>query len=236
MKFIVPFVCTALVCGDTRKDWISSTEELCSINATVFSVAPYSQIGDLDGVPLKTESDVKACKKRSGAKIFRIIIVNDESTVSSKEAEYKYGHIRVDNIHTLYGHEDYKFYDGFEFNIASLDETTVDRLLKERRPGQMFSLATTLDELPGVENVIRKYAAKIHHIVLDLDINEETVADLKEVLQRSPEIPFSVKSFDDDLEAVSVAKEVATSLSRKVGQTGILSNPTYTPLEYTTGV
>ncbi|KAJ9086189.1 hypothetical protein DSO57_1006700 [Entomophthora muscae] len=236
MKFIVPFICTALASGNTLKHSISSTEELCSINATVISVAPYSQIGDLDGVPLKTESDVKACKKRSGAKIFRIIHVDDESTFTSKGAEYKYGNIRVDNIHTLYGHEDYKFYDGFEFNIASLDETTVDRLLKERRSGQMFSLATTLDELPVVESSIRKYAAKIHHIVLDLDINEETEADLKEVLQRIPEIPFSVKSFDDALELVSVAKEVATSLSRKVGLTGILSNPTYTPLEYTTGI
>ncbi|KAJ9076855.1 hypothetical protein DSO57_1022298 [Entomophthora muscae] len=233
MKFISPFICTALVSAFPRLPQVTSIEELCNINARVFYVVPYSQSGNPNGVSLQTESDVKTCKML-GAKIFGSVHFYRQ-TYNSKKLQFKDVNKLVDNIHTLYEHEDSKFYDGFEFIIDKLNETLVERLLKERRCGQMFSLRVFLDRWDRLESVIHKYADNIDHIVLDI-FSERDVTVLKEVIQRNPTITFSVMFVVEGLGAESVAKDVATSLSRKVGHTVNVLSPASTPLAYTAGI
>ncbi|KAJ9056376.1 hypothetical protein DSO57_1033647 [Entomophthora muscae] len=234
MKLIIPFICTALASAFPRLPQVTSIEELCNRNATVFYVIPYSQSGNPNGVSLQTESDVKTCKKMSGAKIFGSVHFYRQ-IYNSKKLQFKDVNKLVDNIHTLYEHEDSKFYDGFEFIIDKLNETMVERLLKERRSGQMFSLRVFLDRWDKLESVIRKYTANIDHIVLDI-FSERDVTALKEVIQRNPKITFSVMFVVEGLGAEGVAKDVATSLSRKVGHTVNVLSPASTPLAYTAGI
>ncbi|KAJ9051678.1 hypothetical protein DSO57_1002377 [Entomophthora muscae] len=108
----------------------------------------------------------------SKAKVFRGLTIRDEfSQPEIKQLEL--GRAVVDKINFFYGHENFKFYDGFEFNIQNLNETMVGRLLKERSKNQQFSLAMDVDKWPKVASVT---------VVLKAMATTKNTSDLNEMI------------------------------------------------------
>ncbi|KAJ9062430.1 hypothetical protein DSO57_1010886 [Entomophthora muscae] len=235
MKHFDFFIFAALVSGLSRKFDVVSIEDLCSIKASVFSIDPIRGFRTVGEVPLKNESYVTACKAMSGAKVFRKLYLGS-MILYSEEEQLKIGKPELETIDLFYEHANYKFYDGLEFNFDGLRDDMVDRLLKERHSGQLFSLVVPLGKWPEVGSIIRKYAAKIHHVELNVYDNEESLATLKDLLKRNPEIAFSVSISKEMAKAKIVARNAATSLSRKVGYTMYLTNPNSNPLTYTADI
>ncbi|KAJ9075968.1 hypothetical protein DSO57_1030633 [Entomophthora muscae] len=217
---------------DSLNQPVSSTKDICSIKASVFSVdASFRNKMGVD-VLLTTESSVADCKKMSNAKVFRGLTIRNEFPRPESE-QLNVGRTVVDKINFFYGHADFKFYDGFEFNIHNLNKTMVGRLLKERSKDQMFSLAMDVDKWPEVASVIKEHATKIHHIVLLVKLTKESFVGFNKAIDDTRELAFSVRGWFDKQEDVKkIAKAASSSANRKVGYSIYLDNQSGASISY----
>ncbi|KAJ9051055.1 hypothetical protein DSO57_1008319 [Entomophthora muscae] len=231
MKYFVSLIFAALVYGKSEQIYVRSTKDICSINASVFSVDPGLSNKDSAEILLTTESSVTDCKKMSKAKVFRGLTIRDEfSQPEIKQLEL--GRTVVDKINFFYGHANFKFYDGFEFNIQNLNETMVGRLLKERSKNQQFSLAMDVDKWPKVASVIKMHATKIHHIVLRVVASKESLETFKKATNDNRELAFSVRGWFDGADVKKIAKAASEYANRKVGYSIYLENQAGADISY----
>ncbi|KAJ9056292.1 hypothetical protein DSO57_1034686 [Entomophthora muscae] len=235
MKYIVSFFFAALVSGQEFKFDVESVKDLCSINATVFAVNPARVFKINIKSLLKDESEVVDCKAMSRANIFRKIDLRNEFPIST-EVQLKLASTVVDNLILFYEHPDYKFYDGFEFNIRSLNEDKVDRLLKLQHQKKLVSLLLSVNKWSEVQKAISKYAGKIHHLEVSVEDNRESLETLKGLLERYPGIKVSVTIAKDKKHTKILSEKTTASLSRNIGYTVYLSSRNTDTLSYTTGI
>ncbi|KAJ9073242.1 hypothetical protein DSO57_1018555 [Entomophthora muscae] len=235
MKYIVSFFFAALVSGQWSKLDARSAKDVCSHNATVFTVNPLTVLKNTAEPLLRKESEVAECKNMSGAKVFVIVSPGFDAHVST---DYRLRKLRplFNEIDLLYTHPSYKFYDSLAFRISGLNETSVDLLLKERQHDKVFSLLLSVNKWSEVQKAISKYAGKIHHLEVSVEENRESLETLKGLLERYPRIKVSV-TFRNDKKHTKILSEKSTaSLSRNIGYTVYLSNPNMNIVSYTTGI
>ncbi|KAJ9055091.1 hypothetical protein DSO57_1007847 [Entomophthora muscae] len=224
MQYIISLICTALVYGLADPDQkvfvdpneAAHTEKFCSVKASVFSVNT-SWANRIGGpVILTTKSSIDVCKKKSGAKVFRKVYIREEYKSSPLNMQILRG-VAVESVNNLYKHERFNVYDGIEFIVYNQSKTVVERLVKERSGGQMFSLKMSLDNWNEVGTVVNKYAAKINHVELDVAANEKGYDAFRKTLELYPKITFSASNKANQTEMMSLAKDYSKAVSRKVG-------------------
>ncbi|KAJ9051059.1 hypothetical protein DSO57_1008322 [Entomophthora muscae] len=142
----------------------------------------------------------------------------------------------VEDVNFLYGDEETKFYDGFEFNIKDHSKTVVERLVKERSDDQMFSLRMTLDKWHEVGTVVNKYAAKINHVTLDVGVDPHGFVAFEDILESYPRITFAANNDDHESTIMSLVKNHSKKINRKVGYTNYRPNDRGVEITYTAGI
>ncbi|KAJ9051682.1 hypothetical protein DSO57_1002381 [Entomophthora muscae] len=236
MKYFVSLIFAALVYGLKEPYEVSATKELCSVNAKVFSIYPEGGNKFNLDIILITKRSVNVCKKKSGAKVFRKIYIDASNASSSKKQQFKGVFTAVEDVNFLYGDEETKFYDGFEFNIKDHNKTVVERLVKERSDDQMFSLKMTLDKWHEVGTVVNKYAAKIHHVTLDVGVDPHGFVAFEDILESCPRITFAANNDDHESAIMSLVKNHSKKINRKVGYTNYRPNDRGVEITYTAGI
>ncbi|KAJ9063722.1 hypothetical protein DSO57_1037989 [Entomophthora muscae] len=162
-------------------------------------------------IPLTTAQSVNICKKKSGAK-------------------------RFEKVNLLYGLEELKFYDGFEFNIEDLNKTEVERLVKERSSDKLVSLKMPLEKWHEVGKGISKYASKIHHVTLDVGVDKDGFVAFKKILQLYPNVTFSASNEEYESAMKSLVEKHSKKINRKVGYTIYRPNKQDAFITYTAGI
>ncbi|KAJ9051669.1 hypothetical protein DSO57_1002369 [Entomophthora muscae] len=222
MKYFVSLIFAALVYGLREPYEVSATKELCSVEASVFTVFPI--LGNRFAPPLLvTKRSVDVCKKTSGAKVFRTVAIDADSASSYKE-QFTVASIAVEDVNFLYGDEELKFYDGFEFNIMDENKTMVERLVGERSNAQKFSLKMSLKKWQEVGTVVNKYAAKINHVTLDVSVDPYGFVAFEDILESYPRITFAANNDGHESAIMSLVKKHGKKINRKVGYAKYLRN------------
>ncbi|KAJ9051048.1 hypothetical protein DSO57_1008311 [Entomophthora muscae] len=100
----------------------------------------------------------------------------------------------------------------------------VERLVKERSNVQKFSLKMSLKKWQEVGTVVDKYAAKIHHVTLDVGDDILGFVTFEDILEYYPKITFAANNDDHESAMKSLVEKHSKKINRKVGYTKYLPN------------
>ncbi|KAJ9063723.1 hypothetical protein DSO57_1037735 [Entomophthora muscae] len=187
-------------------------------------------------IPLTTAQSVNICKKKSGAKVFRAIYFHPNDASYTADPTFFLQTIGFEKVNLLYGLEELKFYDGFEFNIEDLNKTEVERLVKERSSDKLVSLKMPLEKWHEVGKGISKYASKIHHVTLDVGVDKDGFVAFKKILQLYPNVTFSASNEEYESAMKSLVEKHSKKINRKVGYTIYRPNKQDAFITYTAGI
>ncbi|KAJ9051054.1 hypothetical protein DSO57_1008317 [Entomophthora muscae] len=235
MKYFVSLIFAALVYGlSEQAAEVSATKELCSVKASVYSIdATFSTL--VPGpILLTTKNSINACKKTSGAKVFRQVIIGEKYKSKPLDTQLKF-QVAAERVNDLYKNKEFSIYDGIEFIIYNQGKTVVERLVKERSDSQKFSLKMTLNDWIEVGKAVSKYAAKIHHVELEVSVDVIGFVAFKKILQLYPNITFAASNEKREYEITSFVKSHSKKINRKVGYTISRLN-LHSHITYTVGI